>query len=197
MSIKAIVFDFGNVVGYFSHRRTTERLAPHSHVPADKLHSMIFGTNLEDLYERGHISTAEFRAALKQEAALTCSDAYFDEAYADIFWPHEALCARLPELARRYTLVLLSNTNELHAVKFRVQFADALRHFRHLVLSHEVRGRKPEAAVYAHATACAGCAPEEVLFFDDLPANVEAGRAAGWNAVVFTGVEVLNGLVSA
>jgi FMN phosphatase YigB (HAD superfamily) len=193
MTTKAIVFDFGNVVGYFSHRLAT----PHAKVQGDDLHKLIFGTDLEDRYERGQISTEEFRAALRVQAGLTCSDAFFDEAYSDIFWPHDALCERLPELARRYTLVLLSNTNELHALKFRAQFADALGHFRHLVLSHEVKGRKPEAAVYACATECAGCAPEEVLFFDDLPANVEGGRAAGWNGVVFTGVEVLNGLIGA
>src|SRR5205807_7326430 len=126
------------------------------------------------------------RDAVKHMAGLDCSDAFFDDAYADIFWTNDALCGLLPELARRYPLLLLSNTNELHARKFRVQFAGPLAHFRHLILSHEARMRKPQREIYAHATTLAGCAAEEVLFIDDLPANIEGARAAGWQGVIYT-----------
>src|SRR5437899_2933892 len=133
MSIKALVFDFGNVVGFFNHRRTTERLAPHARMDPAALHQLLYEGPVAEQYERGELSTDAFRAAIKQTARLGCTDAFFDEAYADIFWFNDALCAMLPELAQRYPLLLLSNTNELHARKFRVQFAGALAHFRHLI----------------------------------------------------------------
>ena len=34
-----------------------------------------------------------------------------------------------------------------------------------------------------------GLPPQELLFFDDVPANVAAARAAGWQAEVFTDAE--------
>jgi putative hydrolase of the HAD superfamily len=189
MSIKALVFDFGNVVGYFSHRRTTERLAPHAGIAADDLHQMLYWGTLAESYERGDLSTDAFRTAVKRAAGLQCSDDFFDQAYADIFWPNRELCDLLPALARRYPLLLLSNTNDLHARQFRVQFAEPLGLFRHLLLSHEVRGRKPEREVFEHTTRLAGCAPGEIVFFDDVERNVAGARACGWQGVVFTGTE--------
>jgi putative hydrolase of the HAD superfamily len=191
MTIKALVFDFGNVVGFFNHRRTTLRLAPHARIDAESLHELLYSGPVAERYERGELSTDAFRTAVKQAAGLQCSDSFFDNAYGDIFWTNDALCDLLPELARRYPLLLLSNTNDLHARKFRVQFAEPLGHFRHLILSHEARMRKPEREIYAHATTLAGCAAEEVLFIDDLPANIEGARAAGWKGVVYTDVDAV------
>jgi len=186
MKPRAIVFDFGNVVGFFDHRRATERLAPRSRLHPDDFHRIVFGSSLEDRYERGALTTAEFRGVIRVESGLDCSDDFFDEAYADIFWHNRALCAILPDLARRYPLLLLSNTNELHARHFAGQFAEEFRLFRHLLYSHEVKARKPERAVFEQATRLAGCRPEEVLFFDDLQANVLGAREFGWQGVVFT-----------
>jgi putative hydrolase of the HAD superfamily len=195
MSIKAIVFDFGNVVGFFDHRRTTARLAPHARIAADTLHHLLYEGPIAEQYERGDLSTDAFRETVKQTAGLHCSDSFFDNAYGDIFWTNDTLCDMLPELARHYPLLLLSNTNELHARKFRVQFAEPLGHFRHLILSHEAKMRKPEREIYAHATKLAGCAAEEVLFIDDLPANIEGARAAGWKGVVYTDVDVVKNAI--
>ena len=88
-------------------------------------------------------------------------------------------------MKRGYRLVLLSNTNELHARQFRRQFADTLAHFDALVLSHEVGLRKPCADIYAHCHRLADCPPSQCLFIDDLPANIEAARACGWQGIVY------------
>ncbi len=191
MTIKALVFDFGNVVGFFDHGRTTRRLAPHARLAHDELHHLLYTSPLAERYERGALSTPEFRSAVRQIASLDCPDDHFDDAYGDIFWANPELDVLLKELAERYPLVLLSNTNELHARKFRVQFAATLGLFRHRLLSFEVGLRKPSAEIYAHALERAGCAAREVLFVDDLPANVEGARAAGWNGVVYTNVDEL------
>jgi putative hydrolase of the HAD superfamily len=191
MTIKALVFDFGNVVGKFDHHLTTRRLAPHAGISADELHRVLYDGPVAQQYETGEVTTPAFRAALKQAAALRCSDDFFDEAYSDIFWPNDELCELLPGLAQRYPLLLLSNTNDLHARKFRVQFAQSLVLFQHLVLSHEVKARKPECEIYKHVTRLAGCAPEEILFFDDVEGNIDGARACGWHGMVFTGTESL------
>jgi putative hydrolase of the HAD superfamily len=45
---------------------------------------------------------------------------------------------------------------------------------------------KPQDEIYALAEERFGAAPEELLFLDDSPANVEAAQARGWQALVFT-----------
>jgi FMN phosphatase YigB (HAD superfamily) len=97
----------------------------------------------------------------------------------------------VPRLRPRYRLLLGSNTNELHARQFRRQFADTLRHFDALVLSHEIGVRKPAAAFFQHCTSLAGCAQEQCLFIDDSPANVEGARACGWQGLVYAGADDL------
>ena len=50
---------------------------------------------------------------------------------------------------------------------------------------------KPDPAVFAVATARFALDPQRTLFVDDSPANVAAGAASGFRAVVFTGTDNL------
>jgi putative hydrolase of the HAD superfamily len=183
--IKTIVFDFGNVLGFFDYGITTERLTRHSHLSADDIRRFIYGGDLEDAYESGRITSAEFLRRVREGCGLSCPDAALTEAYADMFWPNEAVCALVPRLKPRYRLLMGSNTNELHSRHFLRQFADTVRHFVGLVLSHEVGARKPRPEFFLHAQQLAGCAAEACLFIDDLPANVAGARALGWQGIVY------------
>lgn len=53
-----------------------------------------------------------------------------------------------------------------------------------IVYSHEVGLAKPDPAAYELTTRRLSVAPHEVLFLDDVEANVEAARAFGWHAVL-------------
>lgn len=185
MKITTIVFDFGNVLGFFSHRRATEALARHTHLRPDEIAAAYVGTDLEDEYEAGRLTTAEFRRRVCELCHLRCADDLFDRAVQDIFWENEAVCALIPRLKPRYRLLLLSNTNELHANYFRKLFAPTLAHFDALVLSHEVGIRKPDERVYRHVEKLAGAAPHECLFIDDLVPNIAAARQCGWSGIVY------------
>src|SRR5207244_2214206 len=98
-------------------------------------------------------------------------------AFGDIFWPNDEVCALVPRLKERYRLLLGSNTTELHARRFRQQFADILGHLDALVLSYEVGARKPKAAFFEHCQRQAGCESHQCLFIDDLSANIEGARS--------------------
>ena len=183
--IRTIVFDFGNLLGFFDYSRTTERLTAHTHLTAGEIRSFIYCGELEDAYESGRISSADFLRRVQQGCALTCSEDVLSRAYADMFSPNEAVCAVVPRLKPQYRLLMGSNTNELHSRHFLQQFAETVRHFDGLVLSHEVGFRKPRPEFFHHAERLAECAPEECLFIDDLPANVAGAQALGWQGIVY------------
>ena len=185
MNITTIVFDFGNVLGFFSHRQAAEQLAVYSPLSVEEILDLYLDSRLEDDFESGRLSLAAFREQVRQRCRPACSDEQLDRAIADMFTPNKEVCALVPALKPRYRLVLLSNTNELHAMHFRRQFADTLDHFDALVLSHEVGMRKPCADIYTHCHRVAGATPRECLFIDDLPANIEAARACGWQGIVY------------
>ncbi len=185
MSITTIVFDFGNVLAFFSHRKAAEQLAVYSPLSADDILNHYLDPRLEEDFESGRVSLAAFRDIVRQRCRVTCGDEQFDRAIADMFTANDEVCRLVPALKPRYRLVLLSNTNELHAIHFRRQFADTLAHFEALVLSHEVGLRKPCPDIYAHCCKLGRGSPSQYLFIDDLPANIEAARACGWHGIVY------------
>ena len=89
---------------------------------------------------------------------------------------------------KEYRMLLLSNTNPIgmnYCRKlFRARGYDVKEIFERLYLSYQMRVAKP------------GIIPEETLYIDDSPANVEAGRAAGLHSLLFSSKEDLYGKIS-
>ncbi|MGE3806208.1 MAG: HAD family hydrolase [Gemmataceae bacterium] len=187
MTIRAIVFDFGKVIGHFDYRRGGARLAPHTDVSIDEMLQLAYHVAIEDEYESGRVSSADFLDKVKEACRLRCPTAEIAAAFADIFWANEEVCALVPRLAPHYRLLLGSNTNEIHADRFKQQFADTLRHFHTLVLSHEVGVRKPRAGFFEHCIRLAEVPAVECLFIDDLADNVAGARACGLQAIHYIG----------
>lgn len=61
--------------------------------------------------------------------------------------------------------------------------------------SYEVGARKPAADYFQRVLARTGLAPHELLFVDDVPANVAAARELGIPAVTFESAAALRGLI--
>ena len=183
--MKTIIFDFGNVVGFFDHRRTLRRLTPHTDLTRDEMMACVYDSVVEDEYERGVISTADALGKIHALWRLRCDLDFLHQSVADIFWPNPEVCGLVPRLRPRYRILLGSNTNDIHARQFRRQFADVLARFDALVLSFEIGCRKPSAGFYAHCQSLAQADPNEIVFIDDLPANIEAANAHGWHGIVY------------
>ena len=69
---------------------------------------------------------------------------------------------------------------------FKSRFADAIAAASAVVVSAHEKRTKPDPEIYRIMERRIGLAPEDLLFFDDSPANVEAARSLGWRAEVFT-----------
>ncbi|HUF47361.1 MAG TPA: HAD family phosphatase [Vicinamibacterales bacterium] len=193
--MRALLLDFGNVVGYFDHRRACRQLAELSRtaMTEDEVYRTVFESPLEPDVDRGLVSTAAFVALLREHLHLDAADDAIARAWCDIFEPNVDLIAQLPALkARAGRLVLASNTNELHFSWIRRQFADALGWFDACVVSYEAGVLKPDRAFFEHCARVAGQAPAACVFVDDKPAFVDAARHLGMAGVVYTpGLDLL------
>lgn len=98
---------------------------------------------------------------------------------------HE-MVALIEPIAER--CVLVSNTHDQHVSFLRPQLP-VLERFKGLVLSCEIGALKPEAKIYREALRIAGVGAEKAVFFDDVPAYVEAARREGIRGCVFTTAE--------
>jgi putative hydrolase of the HAD superfamily len=63
------------------------------------------------------------------------------------------------------------------------------------IFSCEAASVKPEPAIYRALTAALGCAPGEIVFFDDMEVNVEGACALGIRAYLWKDVETARNLL--
>ena len=183
--MQAIIFDFGNVVGFFDHGKTLARLEPHTDMSAAEMYAAIYDGRLEDDFESGRISVEDFCEAFRELCRLRCDNNALTAAVADIFEPNPEVCSIIPRLAARYRVLLGSNTNALHSRHYRRQFETLLNSFHAIVLSHDIGVRKPAAGFFHHCQRLADCPAAECLFVDDLAANIEGAKAAGLQGMVY------------
>jgi 2-haloacid dehalogenase len=86
---------------------------------------------------------------------------------------------------RGVPLYALSNWSAETFPHARERFA-FLQWFRGIVLSGELRMAKPDPAIYRHLFDTYGLRPEDTVFIDDAPRNIEAAASLGMHAVHFT-----------
>jgi putative hydrolase of the HAD superfamily len=85
---------------------------------------------------------------------------------------------------------ILSNMGDSVLVSMESTF-DWLHRFDVLIWSYQLQMSKPEPAIYHHILKELGTRPEETLFIDDRPINVEAALALGMKAIQFSTVDQL------
>lgn len=182
---KAIIFDLGKVLIHFDFKRGYQGLEGLCPYPAAEIRQRISSTDLVVRFETGLVEPGDFFEQFSRLLDLRMDYPKFCEIWSSIFddtlVPEEVLKG----LARRYRLVLLSNTNSIHFEMVRERYGYVLRHFHDLVLSYEVKAMKPDPRIYRIAVERAGCRPDECFYTDDIAAYTSAAREQGIDAVTF------------
>ncbi len=123
-------------------------------------------------------------------ASTGMSQADFEE-YMAAFWdiylgnPNEELIAYFRGLRPRYRTAILTNSfvgareheEERYGFTSMVEVA---------IYTHEEGVRKPDPRIYAIASERIGFPPSEMVFLDDRLENIDAARACGFQAILFT-----------
>jgi HAD superfamily hydrolase (TIGR01509 family) len=193
MSIRFIYFDLGNVLLNFSHRQACEQMGAVSAVSADQVWEIVFASSLEQRFESGEISDQQF---YEEYCTAIGSKPDYEAlllAGSDIFTVNAAMLPLLAQLkAAGYRLGILSNTCRAHwnhCIARRYSVVSSI--FDCYALSFELLACKPEAKIYHRAAALADVEPHEIFFVDDLLANVQGAKQAGFEAVLYASVPQL------
>jgi len=182
--IRTVVSDLGNVLLHFDHMRACRAMAGRCPWSPEEIYDSMFGSNLVRDYELGRMSSSEFAQGCKERLNLDVGRESIREIWSDIFHPVEGMESLIRSLKEQHTLVLLSNTNEWHFEHCREKYP-VVSLFDHYALSYRLECRKPNPLIYEKAMAMANALPEETLYFDDIPAYVEAARKLGWKGICF------------
>ncbi len=183
-----IIFDLGGVVLNLDYSRTISAFQQLGISEFESSYSQLVQTGLFDDYERGEMTSNDFREGIRKAFRVDVSDAQIDDAWNAMLLnlPKERL-ELLRKLSETKRIVLLSNTNEIHIRKFNqtLKLEHGLNnlsgHFQKLYYSYEVGMRKPEERIFQHVLDEQGFNPAETLFIDDSPQHIEGARKVGLN----------------
>lgn len=186
-----IVFDLGNVLIPFDYSIMTGRLDMIEPGLGKKfLDFYRENYQLHRSFERGDMTNEAFIEKMLSACGPALDSSTFCRYYSEIFRENEDVTALLPELKKKYQLVLLSNTNEIH-LEYGYKHYGFLKYFDKLILSFEAKAVKPEPEIYRAVESFTGKLPEEHIFIDDVEEYVEGAQKMGWDAVQFTGFSQL------
>ena len=192
--ISAVVFDFGGVMTTSTMpervRRYTDRFGIDWQHLADgfaRYRRLMDGgfMTIEQMYD---LIWADADVALSSEmqAKILEEDfASFLEGYRNL-----RTLDWMRELKRSgYRIGILTNMPPAMAPRFKDVFADFIALADATVISGEERMFKPQRRIYDLLRSRIGLPAEELCFIDDVEANCEGARRAGWHAVRFEGNE--------
>lgn len=180
--ITTLIFDFGDVFINLDKEgaiKTALELFKLDELPEDL-------TAFNCLYEQGLIDTDEFiECYMNNFPNLSKKELIDTWNYIICDFPPARL-EFIQQLAKdkKYKLILLSNTNELHidCIKEHIPFYDDFKKaFDKFYLSHEMHLRKPDAEIFQFVLNENNLKAEECLFIDDTKENTDAAALLGIN----------------
>lgn len=199
--IKAIFFDMGGVLMDLHINRCIEAyrdIAGFKDVSdyLDPCHQRGFMKDLErgDIGFDGYIQECKRHCAplTSTETILYCHRQFFSA-------PSQDTVRLVHDLSKRFELSVLSNNNAISmSILFPLFQGAGLpfeTSFKHLFFSYEMHLLKPDAEIFRAAIARSGFKPEEILFIDDSPSNVQGGNSAGMKSVLYTPGTPLKSLI--
>jgi putative hydrolase of the HAD superfamily len=201
--VKAVVFDYGRVISLDPDEEVQAEMAGLAGVPAE-----IFETirmKYRDDYDRGSIRGRTYYQRVMRESGVTVTDPRDFDALADRIarldvhsWAHinggtETLIHGIREAG--YKVGVLSNMPH----EFLEYERDVFRIFDlcdPCIFSCRYNIIKPEREIYQVLIDALGCAPEEIIFFDDIAVNVEAARNMGIKAYRWENAKTARGILT-
>ncbi len=188
--VENIIFDLGGVILNINYKLTRKAFEALGVADFDSVYSQAKQDDVFDQFEKGIITEAEFRTALKKYLAQIVTDDELDQAW-------NAMLLDLPikrlnlikELSQNKRVFLLSNTNSIHIrafnqileLEYGVDQFEKL--FEKIYYSHILKMRKPDAEVFQFILKDAGIQAESTLFIDDSKQHIQGAKTCGINAI--------------
>ena len=181
MTVKAVVFDVGNVIVRWDPRT---------------LYSKIFPDPAERDWFLANVCTMAWHA--RHDAGVTFAEnrgpllARFPEHQAAILawesrWP-EMFSGAIPQTEAAIEALAANGVPMFGLTNMSAETSEAtfamspvFKRFGHIVISGEVGLIKPDPRIFALTAEAAGFAPAELLFVDDSATNIDAAAACGWD----------------
>ena len=177
---RALIFDLGNVVIDYSFDETFKTWGRiFSRDPREIRRLFPFDRAFERL-ERGEVSAEDYRQHISSALGLSFTERTLNAGWNAIYLGLKpGMVDLLRFLEKRFRLVALTNTTNLHVPFWKQKFREELAVFERIFCSSEIGARKPEAGAYQIVLDYLEAAPEDTAFFDDNAAFIRGAEELG------------------
>lgn len=188
MALRAVVFDYGMVLTGPPDPVAVEAILRITGLDPQRLDSLYWKDR--HAYDEGKLTGVTFWQQLGRDAGLSLNAARIEELsdWDARMWTTEnpPMLAWQRELKTRgFKTAILSNMGDNVHARMEREFP-WLGGFDALVWSYELRIAKPDPVIYRHVLDQLNVQAVEALFLDDKEPNIEAARALGMKAHLFT-----------
>ena len=157
----------GNVLLDFDFKPALLKLSRHSGVPVQTIADYYNQSGLEVLFDGGKITNRQFYSQARRALNLSLSYEQFAAIWNGIFKPDQKIGRLVQKLSRTHRLVLLSNTNSMHARYIEKRYPGLMGLFDKRLYSFREKRRKPDAGLYRTALRACKAPANQVFYIDD------------------------------
>ena len=190
--IKAIIFDYGNVIHRWDNDVFLKKIVKKSDKSYEYIDELIFGkSGLQHKFELGKISSEDFFNSVKKECNLSTSkDEFFNDFVSRMFRIIQPTITLIKKLKKNYKIGLLSDTSKVD-FDYRMKELKEISLFDSITLSFELGHKKPEKQIYLDALKKLNLRPEECVYIDDIKEYSDAASNIGMHGIQYTSHENL------
>ncbi|GHV02773.1 phosphatase [Spirochaetia bacterium] len=188
MSIKAVVFDFGNVICLQPPPEQREKLAALAGIPVHTLDALD-RQHRADLFDRGTLDAKGYYKFILAQAGVFLNDDTLQKLAQADFDSWKNMNPGTEELMREiqrqgFKLGILSNMPRDFLAWGRAHI-EVFQNADVGIFSCEFGIIKPEPGIYGALIAALGCKAEEVVFFDDVQDNIDKAVDLGIHGFIW------------
>jgi putative hydrolase of the HAD superfamily len=181
-----LIFDLGNVIIRHDNSLMERKVVALCPDPSRGLAALQKAASSQHGISIGTATLEQFFAEFQPASGFTGDYETFETLWNCHFTDDPAMEELVRQLAAKYRLVVLSNTNQSHWEHILARYP-IMQSPAALYASFELGVAKPDPEIYRQVLASEGYEARDAIFVDDVVANVEGARALGITAIHFTG----------
>jgi putative hydrolase of the HAD superfamily len=193
LALRAVIFDYGRVLTGPPDLDAHAALVRITGLSSERFENLYWTDR--QAYDEGSLTGLEFWRKLVRDAGLNLNESAIEELnlWDARMWTKAdpaMLAWQLALKERGLLTAIVSNMGDAVHQHMERELS-WLGRFDVLVWSYQLRMAKPDAAIYRYALERLETLPEETLFIDDRPENVDTAIALGMRGLIFSTVEKL------
>ena len=193
MSIKGIMFDYGNVLSNPQQSADVEEMARSAAIPLERFKTLYW--QFRDEYDLAELDGKGYWSKIAERAGVAF-DGNLIEQLIDLdarSWSRPNMpMANWVDILRNHGFKAGVISNMPLELRHHIVRESWLPQFDHYTFSCDIRSVKPAADIYLHCVKGLNLEVTDLLFLDDRQINVDAANQLGIAGIVFTTPEALN-----